>query len=166
MATNSAAEVIGYSLRTTKGLLHRYVDDLKPEEYLHRTSPKANCTAWLIGHLTLSDRNMLKRFGVPEDALPKLPEGYEKRFSRDEGSPQAGEFGDVKGLMPLFDSHRDLFIRTVERATPELINKPLEKPMPIAANLGELASFMSLHTAMHAGQITLIRRSLGRPPVV
>jgi uncharacterized damage-inducible protein DinB len=31
---------------------------------------------------------------------------------------------------------------------------------------GEMLSFMSVHTAMHAGQVTIIRRSLGRPPLV
>ena len=34
------------------------------------------------------------------------------------------------------------------------------------ATLGELANFMALHATMHAGQITIIRRSLGRPPIV
>jgi uncharacterized damage-inducible protein DinB len=166
MATNTANEVIAHSLRSSKGLLHRYTEDLKPEEYLHRTTAKANCVAWLIGHLTLTDRRVLERFGVPDDALPKLPEGFTKRFSRDEGCPQAADFGDVSILLPLFDSHRDLLIRTIERATAEQLNKPLEKAMPMFSTPGELASFMSLHTAMHAGQITMIRRSLGKPPVV
>ena len=34
------------------------------------------------------------------------------------------------------------------------------------ATLGEMLNFMALHAAMHAGQITIIRRSLGRPPIV
>jgi hypothetical protein len=31
---------------------------------------------------------------------------------------------------------------------------------------GQLAHFMAIHTTMHAGQISMIRRSLGRPPVI
>ena len=166
MATNSAGEAIAHSLRGSKGLLHRYTQDLTPTEFLHRPAPKANCTAWLIGHLTLSDRSALKALGIAGEALPKLPDGYEKRFSRDEGCPQAGEFGDVSVLLPLFDEHRDLLIQTVERASPEQLNRPLETSRPMFSTPGELAGFMSLHTAMNAGQITIIRRSLGRPPII
>ena len=46
------------------------------------------------------------------------------------------------------------------------IDKPVDKPHPMFATLGELANFMALHATMHAGQITIIRRSLGRPPIV
>ena len=42
----------------------------------------------------------------------------------------------------------------------------MEKPHPMFATIGELANFMALHAAMHAGQVTIIRRSLGRPPIV
>jgi hypothetical protein len=31
---------------------------------------------------------------------------------------------------------------------------------------GEMAHFMALHAATHAGQITMIRRALGRPIMI
>jgi hypothetical protein len=159
----TANDAIAFALTTGQALLKRYVADLTAEEYLHRPSPKANCTAWLIGHLTLSDRNLLKRLGAP---LPELPEGFEHRFSRDEGCPQAGEFGDVSGLMPLFDEHHNRLVAAVRAAPSELLDKPLDKPHPMFSTVGEVAAFMALHGAMHAGQITIIRRSLGKPPLI
>lgn len=157
-------DAIANSLANSQMMLHRFTDDLSPAEYLHRPVEKANCVAWLIGHLTLGDRRALGEFGVGD--LPALPEGFEKRFSRDEGCPQAGEFGDVSILLPLFDAHRKLLIEAVKRATPEQLNAPLAKPLPRFGTPGEMANFMPLHLAMHAGQITIIRRSLGRPPVI
>jgi len=159
----TANETIAYALTTSHALLKRYVADLTPQEYLHRPAPKANCVAWLIGHLTLSDRNLLKRFGAP---LPELSEGFEHRFSRDEGCPQAGEFGDVTKLMPLFDEHRDRLVAAVRAAPPDVLERPLDKPHPMFNTVGQVATFMALHGAMHAGQITIIRRSLGRPPLI
>ena len=159
----TANETIAFALTTAQSLLKRYVADLTPDEYLHRPAPKANCTAWLIGHLTLSDRAVLKRLGAP---LPELPEGFEHRFSRDEGCPQAAEFGDVSKLMSLFDEHRSRLVATIRAAPPELLDKPLDKPHPMFSNVGEVATFIALHGAMHAGQITIIRRSLGRPPII
>jgi hypothetical protein len=160
-------DAIAYSLTTSQKLLRRYVDDLTPAEYLHRPAPNANCTAWTIGHLVLTERTLLRRLGLAEGDLPPLPDGqFEKRFSRDEGCPQAGEFGDVTGLMALFDTHRERAIDVVRRAPADLLARPLDKPHPIFATAGEFADFVALHAVLHAGQITIIRRSLGRPPLV
>jgi hypothetical protein len=157
-------DVLIKSLADSAAFLHRYCDDLTPQEWLHRPTLKANCAAWTVGHLALTDRSACVRFGVTK--LPELPDGFEKRFSRDEGCPQAGEFGDVSVVLPTFDVHRKLLIESVGAATPVQLARPLEKPHPRFGNLMEVASFMATHTAMHAGQITIIRRSLGRPPLV
>jgi len=156
-------EVIALSLTQSKGLLNRYTADLTGDEYLHRPAEKANCVAWTIGHLVLSERRALALLGGEPITLP---EGFDKKFSRDEGCPQAGEFGDVSILLPLFNQQRDRLIDAVKRATPEQLNKPLEKPHPMFADAGSLALFMATHATMHAGQVTIIRRSLGRPPLM
>ena len=160
----TANDVIVHTLTRSKLMLKLYTQDLKPAEYLYRASEKANCVAWLLGHLALSDRTVLERLGSRD--LPELPDGFAKRFSRDAGCPQADDFGDVSILWPLFEKHRDMLIATVQRAPQELLDKPMEKPHPMFGNLGELVNFIALHSAMHAGQITLIRRSLGYPPLV
>jgi uncharacterized damage-inducible protein DinB len=145
-------------------MLKLFTQDLKPDQYVHRATDTANCVAWLLGHLALSDRSMLERFGVRD--LPELPEGFAKRFSQDAGCPDASDFGDISILWPTFEKHRDLLITAVQRAPQELLGKPMEKPHPMFTTLGELANFMALHSTMHAGQITMIRRSLGYPPLV
>src|SRR2546423_6983295 len=97
---NTPNEVILFGLRFSKMMLHRYCDDLAATELLHRPTPKANCAAWLIGHLALSDRRVLENIlATPAAQLPRLPEGFAKRFSRDEGCPQASEFGDTSMVL-------------------------------------------------------------------
>jgi hypothetical protein len=157
-------EIIVHSLTVSHAVIQRFTADLTPAEFLHRPAPKANCTAWLIGHLTLSERNALKALGAN---LPELPEGFEHRFSQKEGCPTATEFGDVSGLVALFNEHRTRLIDAVRRATPEQLDKPLEKQRPpMFTTAGDLANFMAVHSAMHAGHISSIRRSLGRPPMM
>lgn len=160
----TANDVIVHSLNTSLIIMGRFCNDLTPDEMLHRTTPKANCAAWTIGHLVLSERGALEVFGVTPPPLPD--DAFEKRFSRDEGCPQASEFGDVTILMPLFNQHRGMLIDAVKRATPEQLDRPLEKPHPVFRTAGELANFIAFHSMMHAGQISQIRRHLGRPPVV
>jgi hypothetical protein len=161
---STANDVIAHGLTRSMMMLKRFTADLKPDEYLHRPTDKANCAAWLIGHLTLSDRHVLKLLSPSN--LPELPAGFEGRFSQEEGCPQAGEFGDVSTLVPVFERNRTALIEALRRATPEQLDQPVGKPNPMFGTVGELANFMALHSAMHAGQITIIRRSLGRPPLI
>ena len=72
----------------------------------------------------------------------------------------------MSGLLGIFSQHRDLLIAAVTKATVEQLNKPLEKPMANCNTVGEVITYMALHTTMHAGQITMLRRSLGRPPLI
>src|SRR5208282_4980492 len=91
MAT--AQDIIAHSTIASGKMVRRFADDLKPAEYLHRPTPKSNCAAWLIGHLILADRNILKKLGVAD--IPELPSDFEKRYSQKDGAPEAQEFGDV-----------------------------------------------------------------------
>jgi len=161
---SSPNEMIVSSLSTSQALLNRYCADLTPAEYLHRTCADGNCTAWLIGHLILTERGSLGRAGVTD--LPPLPDGFEKRFSRDPEAPKAEAFGDVTQLLALFNQHRQLLIDRVKVLPVEALDRPLEKPHPLFTTVGQAINFMAVHVAMHAGQVTLIRRSLGRPPIV
>lgn len=161
---NTPGETIAYAILASRKMLDLYTSDIAGSDWLHRTSPKANCAAWTVGHLVLSARRALTLLGATD--LPLLPEGFEKRFARDEFAPGAADFGDTSILVPLFDRHHEQLADTLRRSSPELLNKPLEKPNPRFGTVGEFAGYMALHAAMHAGQITLIRRSLGRPPLV
>jgi uncharacterized damage-inducible protein DinB len=162
----NANEVLAHTLTGSSRLLTRFCEDLTAEEYLHRPTTGANCAAWLIGHLALTDRSALTRLGRSPDDLPTLPEGFEKRFSRSAEAPQAESFGDVSLLIPLFNQHRDMLIGVVRSLPAEVLDRPLEKPHPMFSTVWEMLNFLGLHVTMHAGQISTIRRSLGRPPMM
>ena len=161
MTSNDA---IAHNLTAAGALLERFTADLTPKDYLHRPCAGGNCAAWIVGHLVLTERSALGRFNVTD--LPALPEGFEKRFARDEEAPRAQDYGDVTQLVPLFKRHRAMLIEAVKRATPAQLGERLEKPHPMFATVGERANFMAVHVTMHAGQISIIRRTLGRPPLI
>ena len=157
-------EAIVQNLTAAGALLERMTADLAPHDYLHRPCPEANCAAWIVGHLILTERGALKRLGVTD--LPPLPEGFETRFARDTTAPRAADFGDVTQLVPLFKQHRAMLVEAVKRATLEQLSKPLDKPHPLFTTVGGSVNFMGVHVSMHSGQISMIRRTLGRPPLI
>ena len=157
-------EAIAYALRASKLMVHRFVDDLKPAEFAHQPVPGANCAAWIPGHLIRTDRRTLRGLGVAE--LPAVPEGFEEKFgaTRAPAAQQSG-YGDPAELVRLFDVHRDRLVEAVLAAEAAKLSEPNEMKHPLFADRAESALFMGLHTAMHMGQLSLIRRSLGYPPV-
>jgi uncharacterized damage-inducible protein DinB len=158
-------EAIAFSLRSSKAMLHRFLDDLKPEEFQHRPCLGANSAAWIVGHLTSIDRGQLERLGV--ENLPEVPAGFKERFAttRAAATGTQADFGQPEDLIRLFDRHRDLLIDNVHRIPASDLAAPPAMPSPLFSDRGESLLFLGMHTAMHMGQLTIIRRSLGRPPL-
>lgn len=158
-------EAIALGLRSSQAMFHRFLDDLRPEEFQHRTCLGTNNAAWIVGHLTSVDRTQLERLGVPD--LPSLPEGFKERFAttRAAATGTQADFGPPAELIRLFDLHRNLLIANVHRIPAAELAAPPQSPSPFYTDRGESLLFLGLHTAMHLGQLTIIRRSLGRPPL-
>jgi uncharacterized damage-inducible protein DinB len=157
-------DVIVFGLKASHARLHMYIDDLKPAEFAHQPFPGVNSIAWILGHLALTDRRILGLLGAE---LPPLADGFDTPFkTTKQPAIQQTDLGNPADLIATLDAHRTKLIAAVEGATPDVLNKPLPNPVGAAKTVGEAAAFMAVHLAMHAGQITLIRRSLGYPPVV
>jgi len=158
-------EAIALSLRSSQSMLHRFLDDLRPDEFQHRPCLGTNNAAWIVGHLTGVDRAQLELLGV--EGLPELPAGFKERFAttRAAATGTPADFGPPQELIRLFDLHRDLLIAQVRRIPVEVLRAPPQSPSPLFADRGEALMFLGLHTAMHLGQLSIIRRSLGRPPL-
>jgi hypothetical protein len=162
----SATDVLVDSLVSSKNFIVGYCRDLTPAEYLHRTSPSGNCVAWLLGHLSLTDRRV-SGLVLGADAVasyPPLPDGFDKRFGQKDGAPQAADFGDTADLLATFERTRDRFVELVREVDPAILDRPVDHPR-FKTVYGAINFVGGAHTAMHAGQITAIRRSLGRPPL-
>lgn len=162
--STSINDVIANGLAANGSFVHRYVDDLKPEEFHHQPMPGVNSAAWVLGHLILTERRTLGAFeGVK---LPPLPDGFEANFAQT-GKPAGDQhaLGDGPELVALFDATRATLVDAVRAAPPEKLAGAPPRNSPFFSTLGEMAAFMGQHTALHVGQVTLIRRSLGYPPV-
>jgi hypothetical protein len=152
-----------FALEMSRKFLHMFVDDLTPVERRFRACPEANCIDWLVGHMVLSEQRFHAVFGAPS---PALPAGFDAKFARDDVAPRQSDYGETSGLMTLFDEQRNVTVEAVRALTTEQLILPLAKPHPRFSTLGEAAAFCSLHVTMHAGQMSMIRRVLGKPPVI
>lgn len=158
-------DAIAGGYRMAAALLHRMVDDLTPAEFGHQPVPGANSAAWVVGHLAQTLRRTAERMGAA--GLPPLPAGPADRFNATKQSAGTqADLGDPAELLRLFDAHTAAVIAAAKGATAESLAGPSPLPMPFATNYGEALLFGALHVGMHVGQLSTVRRSLGKPPVV
>lgn len=158
-----ATDLTVRSMHFAGGLFDRMIADLSPAELLHRPAKGANCAAWIIGHLILAHRHMMKSLG----GIPKveLPANFDTHFSQKEGCPDRDEYGDTSTLSSLFKSVHDELTAHIESLSQDQLAQQVAKPGPMFKTLGDLAALAPVHVASHSGQLSTIRRSLGRPPL-
>lgn len=124
--------------------------------------------AWQVGHLSVSQYGLLmfRIRGRDPDDLDLIPSRFRKAYSRQSTpsentakQPTAAEL-----LERLAEVHRRS-IEEINKTSAETLMEPVD--MPYAAYPTKLGAvmFCPLHEQIHAGQIGLIRRSLGLDPI-
>ena len=139
--------------------------DLTESEFHHQPVPGANSAAWIVGHLAVVARRTAERLGATD--LPVLTEEYIARFSATK--QLAGDQKELPGkaeLLALLDVCGAKAMDAMLRMPADALTKPSPIPGPFANNYGEAILFGSLHITLHCGQLSTIRRSLGKPPGV
>jgi hypothetical protein len=158
-------DVLAAGYRMSAQLFHRLVDDLAPEEFTCQPVSGANCAAWVVGHLALTLRNSVRRMGgtglpeIPDEVVSKL------RATKQPAGEQSG-YCDPKLLLAVFDACVERLMAAIRELPADALTAASDIPVPFPTNRAEAILFGALHIAMHTGQLSTIRRSLGKPPIV
>ena len=143
-----------------------YLDDLTDEEMMERPDPGCNHLKWQVGHLILSDHEMIS--GCLPGALPDLPAGFSGAYSKQQAtSDNAKDFHAKEELMATFETQRAAILEALAGMSDEDFDRPAPESMQsYAANVGAVFSMIGSHWLMHTGQWVVLRRQLGRDIVI
>jgi hypothetical protein len=147
--------------RFSEGLLAAFKT---PEEWTHQLFPGANHALWFAGHLATVDNSFLKR--TTDQGIEK-PE-YAAMFGR--GSKSTGNPADYpppEEVLAFMRDRRKVMMEAIAKYTDADLPKPLPPGSPpFLPDFGQLFAFFAWHEGVHAGQVSMIRRALGHPPIV
>jgi hypothetical protein len=105
-------------------------------EFHHRPSPTPTARAWTVGHLAMTDRRSSCRAWARR--CRNCPAGFRQAVSRaTRAARRRKTSADVKQIVAVFDEHRNRLIAAVKAATPAQLEQRLEKPIAMAATVGE-----------------------------
>jgi hypothetical protein len=160
----NAKDAIKFSLKSNMYVLKLYLGDLSDSDLLVRPVPSANHSAWQMGHTIVGEVGLIGSLGCETAALPAdFKEKYTKETSSVD-TPSA--FLKKQEYLDLFDKVRGGTLAALEAMSDADLDKPVSGPLKdFAPNNGAMFLLVANHVLMHAGQVTTLRRKLGKPVV-
>lgn len=158
-------ELLAAGYRIGRQMVHMMCDDLTDREFCHQPVLGANSAAWIVGHLGVTARRTAERLGAT--GLPELTEEFVARYSQTK--KPAGvqtDLGEKAELFALLDGCTDLVIDAIGKLPAEALAGPPPNRGPFATTYAEAVLFGAMHMTLHCGQLSTIRRSLDKPPLV
>ncbi len=162
----STAELIANGYRMARQFLHRMCADLTDEQFQYQPIAGANSAAWIVGHLALSAIRTAERVGAT--GVPEASEEFVQnhKATRQPAGSQSG-MGAKAELLALLDDSVEKLMEALRLLPQEFLEQPPPTTAPpIVTNQGEMLLFGVMHFGLHFGQLSTIRRSLGKPPLV
>jgi uncharacterized damage-inducible protein DinB len=141
------------------------LEDLEPDDWFRMPSEGVTHIAWQVGHLAMAQfRLCLERLRnlqpgdwdlISKDALRQFAKGT----TPDADASAYPTAVEIRGML---DRVHAAVLREVPQYQGDDLDKPLANPHPIFKTKLEALYFCSKHEMLHAGQIGLLRRLLGK----
>lgn len=159
-----AIEQIKFARHYFLGML----DELADDDWYASPPGMSTHIAWQVGHVAMAEYGLALfrvRGRQPED-LELMPSKFRKQFSRGstpnldrEANPTPQE------LREILDRIHQQVLRELPTFSEEQLDEKIDPPHAVYDTKLGAVMFCSHHEMLHAGQVGLIRRALGREPI-
>jgi DinB family protein len=168
MPTPARLEVAIDRIGRARIYTQQFLDNLTPEEYFWAPSGYTTHIAWQIAHVATSQYNLcLRRLRgrIAEDEAI-ISEQFVDMFKIG-SAPVAGEKNNppLEEIQRVFGAVHDRVLSELPLVDNAELDWPAEPPHPrFKTKLGAI-EYSPLHEYVHAGQIAMLRRLMGKPAV-
>ena len=155
-------------IKQTRRYTLRLLENTDESEWFRQPAEGVTHIAWQVGHLAMAEyRLALERIRGrnPEDAS-LISDEFQAHFRRDSvPNPDASCYPALTEICAVLDRVHQQALRELPALTEQDLDSQPTAPHPLFdTKLGALL-WCAQHEMLHAGQIGLLRRLLGRPPV-
>jgi DinB superfamily len=146
----------------------RLLDQTKEADWFRMPPGGVSHVAWQVGHLAMAQyRLALDRIrGPAPDDANMISDAFLLLFSRQSmPDADADKYPSPAEIRAVFNRVHEGVIREVGTLAECELDKPPLKAHPLAKTKMESLIWCAHHEMLHAGQIGLLRRQLGYPPL-
>jgi DinB superfamily len=146
----------------------RLLDQTPTAEWFRQPSEGVTHIAWQVGHLAMAEyRLALERIRGPrpQDA-DLISDDFLCLFGRDSvPDADAAKYPKATDIRAVFDRVHQQTLRELATLDESELDKPVVKLHGLAKTKFRALMWCAQHEGVHAGQIGLLRRLLGHPPM-
>ena len=164
----SRLEVALDQLKFVRSYTIELLDSIPASDWIRQPSGGVSHIAWQVGHLTFARYRLAlwRTRGI----LPGDEELFPPRFVQLFGYASVPDFDTTKHLSPeeiraVFDRVHELSLSELSKLNEQDMDQPVIHPHAFAQNKFQALMWCANHEMLHAGQIGLLRRELGYPPL-
>ena len=155
-------------LRIVRSFTGEFLQDLTDDEWYWEPPGVTTHVAWQVGHLAIAEYglclNVVRGKQPSDEALipDRLKRGYSKGSTPLSGPDPELPLDQLRQVFA--DIHRQTLSELAEFSD-EQLEQPVEKQHRMYTTKLEAATFAVNHEFLHAGQIALLRRQMGKAPL-
>jgi len=158
-------DFIKSSLELSRGAVLGLLDDLRDEPLAQPTVNGGNHALWILGHLTYSECSIMHGIVLGRDSCPL--DKWQPLFGHgSEPKADTAIYPSFDELLEAWDEVRAFTLSTLDSLTDYDLDKPApgcpEEWRSWFGTIGQTFATQAIHPTMHYGQLTDIRRALGR----
>lgn len=136
-----------------------------PADWTFQVHPHSNHALWFIGHIGNTDNFFLSLIS-PERAAPQA--NFREKFGMgSQPTPDAADYPPVEEVLAYFRERRETLLALLDSLDEAALEAKTPKGAPeFLPDVASVFRTAGWHEALHAGQLTVVRRALGHPPVM
>ena len=158
----SALQRIKFARQYTR----RFLDGLTDAEWFWHPHEFTTHVAWQVGHLAVSQYNLCLRRSRGRTAADEslIPDDFIELFKLGSVPVAAAAIYPPRAQIEgVFDAvHHQVLAELAEHTEAEL-DVPVEQPHPVFKTKLEAIEYAPQHELVHAGQLAMLRRLMGKP---
>ena len=157
-------DFVKMSLETSKNFVMALIADMKDAPLTQPTAKGGNHPLWILGHITLAEASILHGYILGEEN--PLAEWKELFDGGTESVADASRYPAFDELMAKFEKVRARTLSVLDGLSDDDLDREIETDhADLFGTVGKCFMMLSLHPALHYGQVADSRRVLGRKPL-
>jgi len=135
------------------------------EQWVYQVHSNCNHALWFVGHMATTD-NFLLSMVAPERT--GLPDGFQAKFGvGSQPSSNPADYPPPEEVVAVMRDRRQALLGVLDELSEEDLARATPPGTPdFLPDFGSVFEMAVWHEGLHAGQLTVVRRALGFPPVM
>ena len=155
-------------IQFARSMMLPLLDDVQEADWFAMPGGMPTHLAWQVGHLAMAEYGLalFRVRGRQEIDLDLMTSSFRKLFSRGSvPTADSSKYPAPAEILATLQRVHDQVLLELPTFTQEQMDEPVEMPYAVYANKLGCLLFCSHHEMLHAGQIGVLRRLLGKAPI-